>query len=73
MSSNRPAPTPAAVAVVVVRLYRCDPARLDAVAGIAEVIATGVPESFRDGAGLIAILQGAARDVDSTEASPACE
>ena len=43
-------------ATIVVRLYRCDPARVDGIAGIAEIIANGRRESFRDGNALLAIL-----------------
>jgi hypothetical protein len=56
--SNPHALTPAAA--VVVRLYRCDPARTDGLAGIAEIIATGQSAPFADGAGLLAILHAAA-------------
>jgi hypothetical protein len=57
--SNPHALTPAAA--IVVRLYRCDPARQDAMAGTAEIIATGQSASFADGAALLAILHAAAR------------
>ena len=52
--SNPHVLTPAAT--IVVRLYRCDPARVDGMAGIAEIIATGRRESFGDGNALLAIL-----------------
>ena len=55
--SNPHALTPAAT--VIVRLYRRDPARVTAIAGLAEDIATGQVRSFRDGEELLRLLQGA--------------
>jgi len=55
--SNPHALSPAAT--VIVRLYRRDPERATAIAGLAEDAATGQVRSFRDGDELLRLLQAA--------------
>lgn len=53
----------------VVRVYRADPSRLDAVAGLVEDVEAGRTTSFRSGTELLRQL-GGAESSRSDEASP---
>jgi len=53
----------------IVRVYRADPSRLDAVAGLVEDVEAGSTSSFRSGAELLRQLGGAA-PAHPDEASP---
>ena len=57
MSKTRPQPR-SLPASYVVRLYRRDPARLDAVAGLIEDVDAGRTTSFRSGTELLCRLHG---------------
>ena len=71
MSKTRPQPRPLPASYVV-RLYRADPARLDAVAGLIEDVDAGETTSFRNGTELLRRLHGEdgpARDAGAASAA----